>query len=94
MNIRLGLLRIGDVALTWINAEVYSAIAQRLKKSSPLADTLMVTMANGMANSGYILNDTAFGAYTFQVLGSRLKPGHAEDAIVNSLLDLIQADNR
>jgi neutral ceramidase len=49
----------------------------------------MVTLANGMANSGYIPNDTASGALTFQVLGSKLKPGCAETAIVNGLLDLI-----
>jgi neutral ceramidase len=93
VNIRLGLLRISDVALTTVNAEVYSAIAQRLKQSSPMANTLMITIANGRANSGYIPNDTAFGAYTFQVLGSRLKPGYAEDALVNGLLDMIQASS-
>jgi hypothetical protein len=35
----------------------------------------MVTLANGAANSGYIPNDAAFGALTFQVLGSKLKSG-------------------
>jgi neutral ceramidase len=49
----------------------------------------MVTLANGRADSGYIPNDTAFGANTFQVLGSKLKPGCAETAIVNGLLDLM-----
>ena len=92
VNMRLGVMRIGSVALTSINAEVYSAIAQRLKASSPVADTFIVTIANGFANSGYIPNDAAFGAYTFQVLGSRLKPGCAETAIVNGMLDLIQSE--
>ena len=91
VNIRLGVLRIGDVALATVDAEIYSAIGQRFKASSPLANTMLVTIANGQANSGYIPNDAAFGAYTFQVLGSRLKPGCAEDSIVNGLLDLIQA---
>src|SRR5215467_11391148 len=89
VNIRLGAMRIGSIALTSINAEIYSLIALRLKRESPMANTFMVTLANGAANSGYIPNDTAFGAYTFQVLGSRLKPGCAETAIVNGLLDLI-----
>ena len=94
VNIRLGVMRIGNIALTSVDAEVYSPIAQRLKRESPMADTFMVTLANGMANSGYIPNDTAFGALTFQVLGSRLKPGCAETAIVNGLLDLISATAR
>jgi neutral ceramidase len=89
VEIRLGVLRIGNIALTSVDAEVYSPIAQRLKRESPMANTVMVTLANGMANSGYIPNDTAFGALTFQVLGSRLKPGCAETAIVNGLVDLI-----
>jgi len=89
VQIRLGALRVGDIALTSVDAEIYSAIGLRLKRESPMADTLMVTLANGRADSGYVPNDTAFGALTFQVLGSQLKPGCAEDAIVNGLLDLI-----
>jgi hypothetical protein len=89
VNIRLGVIRIANIALTSVDGEVYSPIAQRLKRESPMANTFMVTLANGMANSGYIPNDTAFEALTFQVLGSRLKPGCAETAIVNGLLDLL-----
>jgi neutral ceramidase len=94
VNIRLGVLRIGGIALTTVDAEVYSTIAERLKQESPFADTVMITLANGMANSGYIPNDAAFGAYTFQVLSSRLKPGCAETSIVNGLLDLLEAPSR
>jgi neutral ceramidase len=72
-----------------VNAELYTAIGLRLKRESPMANTVMVTLANGRADSGYIPNDTAFGALTLQVLGSKLKPGCAETAIVNGLLDLI-----
>ena len=89
VEIRLGALRIGNVALTSVDAEIYTAIGLRLKRESPLANTVLVTLANGRADSGYVPNDTAFGALTFQVLGSRLKPGCAETAIVNGLLDLI-----
>lgn len=94
VHIRLGALRIGNVALTSVNAEIYSTIAKRLKERSPMANTVVVTLANGNANSGYIPNDASFGAYTFQVLSSRLQPGCAESAIDNGLLDLIQADQR
>lgn len=86
---RLGVLGIGDIALTSVSAEVYTLISQRMKKQSPLANTVMVTLANGRANSGYVPNDAAFGAYTFQVLGSRLKPGCAEQGIANTLADLV-----
>ena len=89
VNLRLGLLMIDDIALGTVDAEVFNLIAQRLKKESPLARTMMVTITNGMANSGYIPNDAAFGYQTFEVLSSRCKPGYAENAIVNGILDLI-----
>jgi neutral ceramidase len=91
VNIRLGVLRIADIEVASVDAEIYTPIAQRLKRESPMANTFMVTLANGAANSGYIPNDSAFGAQTFQVLGSRLKPGCAETAIVNGLLELMRA---
>jgi neutral ceramidase len=91
VNLRFGVLRIGDVALGSVDAEIYSPIGKRVKQESPMADTVVVTLANGMANSGYIPNDASFGAYTFQVLSSRLKPGCAEDTIVNGLVNQIEA---
>jgi neutral ceramidase len=94
VNIRLGVMRIANIEVTSVDAEIYSPIAMRLKRESPMANTFMVTLANGAANSGYIPNDTAFGAQTFQVLGSRLKPGCAETAIVNGLLELISATQK
>jgi hypothetical protein len=94
VHIRLGVLRIGDVALASVDAELYSAIGKRLKEQSPLANTVMVTLANGMANSGYIPDDASFGAYTFQVLSSRLKPGCAETAIDGGLMNLLTANGK
>jgi hypothetical protein len=89
VDIRLGALVVGDVALTTVDAEVYNLISQRMKKQSPMANTVMVTLANGAANSGYIPDDASFSHYSFQVLSSRLKPGCAEAAIANGLTDLV-----
>lgn len=89
VNIQVGLLGIGTVALTPINAEVYTAIGQGLKERSPLANTVFVTLSNGRANSGYIPTDDAFGHYTFQVLGSRLQPGCAEAGIQDAAVSMI-----
>jgi neutral ceramidase len=94
VNIRLGVLRIGDVALASVDAELYNTIGRRLKEQSPMANTVMVTLANGRANSGYIPDDASFNANTFQVLSSRLKPGCAETAIDGGLLSLILANGK
>jgi hypothetical protein len=89
VNLRLGMVGIGDIALTAVNAEIYTMISQRMKKRSPMANTVLVTLANGRANSGYIPDDASFGHNTFQVLGSRFKPGCAEQGIANGLDDLV-----
>ena len=75
VEIRLGLLRVGDVMIGAVNAEVFNPIAQRLKRESPYKATMMATLTNGAARSGYIPDDASFGKYTFEVLSSRLKPG-------------------
>jgi hypothetical protein len=89
VDIRLGLLTLGDIMIGAVNAEVFNPIAQRLKKESPHARTLLATLTNGMAQSGYIPHDAAFATYTFEVLSSRLQPGCAESAIVDGILDLM-----
>jgi neutral ceramidase len=89
VQLRLSLLMIDDIVIAGCNAEVFNLIAQRFKRESPVGRSIFVSMANGISNSGYIPNDAAFGYQTFEVLSSRCKPGYAESAIVNGLLDLI-----
>jgi neutral ceramidase len=89
VNVRLGMLGIGDIALTAVNAEIYTMISQRTKRLSPMAHTVVVTLANGRANSGYIPDDASYGHNTFQVLGTRLKPGCAEQGIANGLVEMV-----
>jgi hypothetical protein len=90
VSIGLGALRIGDIYVGAVDAEVYNGIAQRLKRESPFKHTLMATLTNGMAQTGYIPGDEAFGRNVFTVLSSRLKPGCAESGIVNGLVDLMR----
>ena len=57
--IRLGLLRVGDAMIGAVNAEIFSPIAQRLKRESPFKATMMATLTNGSARSGYIPDDAS-----------------------------------
>jgi Neutral/alkaline non-lysosomal ceramidase, N-terminal len=88
--IMLSALRIGDIYLAAVNAEVYNGIAQRLKRESPFKHTLMVTLTNGSARTGYIPSEDAYGRNVFTVLSSSLKPGCAEAGIVNGLVGLMR----
>ena len=88
VKIRLSLLKLGDIVLTATDGDCYNAIFQRLKKESPYSEILMASHTNG-SGTGYIPSDDAFVRYTFQVLSSALKPGCAENSIVNGLLDMM-----
>ena len=86
--IRLGLLTIGDVALAGVSGEVLNPIYQHLRKQSPIARTVMITHANG--SSGYIPDDGGFEQIGYEVTTSHLKPGCAENAIVNGVVELMR----
>jgi hypothetical protein len=88
VSIRLGLIILNDVAVAGVSGEVFTLIAQRLKRESPIRHTIMVTHANG--SSGYIPNDAAFEPVSYEVTASRLKPGCAEGAIVGGFLKMMQ----
>jgi hypothetical protein len=89
VNIRVGVLTIGTTAIGSVNAEIYSGIGQRIKARSPFAHTIVTALGNGSAGAGYIPTEEAFNRYTFEVLGSRLKPGCAEDGIVNAAVGMM-----
>lgn len=90
VNIRVGAVRIGDVAIAYNDSESYNKIGQEAKAGSPFRKTLVVGLANG--GGGYIPTDDAFGRNTFQVVGNRLKPGCAEMGIVNGIDGLLNED--
>lgn len=88
VSIRLSLLRIDDIALAGVSGEVLTMIHEHLKKASPVKNTVMITHANG--SSGYIPDDAAFGQVSYEISASRLKPGCAENAIVDAFVKMMK----
>ena len=88
VSIRLSLLMINDIALAGVSGEVMTMIHEHLKKKSTSSRTVMVTHANGA--SGYIPDDAAFDQVSYEITTSRLKPGCAENAIVDGFLSLMR----
>ena len=89
MDIRLSLLRVNDIALAGVAGEVLTMIAQRLKKESPLANTIMVTNCNG--STGYLPDDAAYDQVSYEIVSAPVKRGCAEKAIVEGFLELIDS---
>ena len=87
LDIRLSLLTLNQVAFCGVSAEVLTMIGQRLKRESPFTNTIMVTHCNG--SSGYIPDDAAYDQISYEIVQTRAKRGHAENAIVNGFLEMI-----
>ena len=88
VSFQLSSLIIGDTALAGISGEVLTNIGLHLKRDSPLNHTVVVTHANGTI--GYIPSDSLFDQLiSYENTASRLKPGCAENTIVNTLLEMI-----
>lgn len=86
--IRLGLVMLGNAAIAAVSGEVLTSIGLRLKREAPFTQTIMVTHANG--SSGYIPDDAAYERASYEITATRLKPGCAEDAIVNGFLEMMR----
>lgn len=87
VKIRLSLLMIDKLALAGVSGEVLSMISEHLKKESPFARTLLVAHTNGA--SGYIPDDAAYAQVSYEIWVTRLKPGCAENAIVDGFLRMM-----
>ena len=84
MDIHLNLIQINQIAITGVSGEIFTRIYQHLKKDSPLANTLMVTMSNGRI--GYIGDDAA---YDGPFHAASVVRGCAENGIVNGLVTMM-----
>lgn len=87
LNIRLGLIMMNHIALTWVSGEVVTNIYWHLRRESPFSNTILITMANDRV--GYIVDDAGYDTPTFESTASPFQPGHAESAIVNGLVEMM-----
>jgi neutral ceramidase len=87
--IRLSLLVINDIAIAGVSGEVLTNIGLRLKRESPFNRTILVTHCNG--SSGYLPDDAAYDRMTYEIISTRVKRGCAEDAIVDGLVEMMNA---
>ena len=88
VEIRLSLMMINDIAIAGVSGEVLTMIYRHLKQETPFSNTVMVTHANG--SSGYIPDDAAYGQISYEITTTHLKPGCAENSIVDGFMSLMK----
>jgi hypothetical protein len=87
MPVRLGLILIDRVALAAVSGEVLTNVYFHLRRSSPLSNTILVSMAND--SSGYLVEDAAYDKPSSPVRGTAAARGCVEDGIVNGMTEMI-----
>jgi hypothetical protein len=85
LDIQLGLIRINQLAITGVSGEVGSQIFVHLKRESPFADNVMITLSND--RDGYIPDDAGWDHQGPG--GQAFVRGCAEKAIVNNLVEMM-----
>jgi hypothetical protein len=86
-TVHMDLLMLNNIAFAGVAAEVVTNIYLHLKQESPLANTILVSLANGRLT--YMPDDAAYDAPIFEVRATSLKRGCGEGAIVNGFTEMI-----
>ena len=86
IEIRLSVLKIGQIIFIGVSGEVMNEIGVKTKELSPYKYTFMITNCNG--SSGYLVTDEAYEEGGYEVRSTRVKSG-AEKAIIENLLEMI-----
>jgi hypothetical protein len=87
-TVQLNLILINQIAITSVNAEVFSKLYLHLRKASPLTDTIMDTVANG--RMGYLAADEDYATTYGSGGGVDVVAGCAESGVVNGLVGMIR----
>lgn len=86
IEIRLSVLKIGQIIFTAVSGEVMNEIGVKTKELSPYKYTFMISNCNG--SSGYLVTEQAYEEGGYEVRSTRVKSG-AEKAIIKNLLEMI-----
>jgi neutral ceramidase len=94
-EIRLHLVKLGNVALYGFSGELYSSLGRRIKEISPMENTILINHdASLMARSGYIFDDETLARDTSNRLpghgNSHMLPGYVLESLEKHTLEMFE----
>ncbi|MCK4966661.1 neutral/alkaline non-lysosomal ceramidase N-terminal domain-containing protein [bacterium] len=87
LDVNVTLLKIGDIVLVGLSAELFNEIGIKLKEKSPYSNTFILTHCNG--SSGYVVTNKSYAKGGYEPNYSKAKIG-AEQIIIDAVLDMIK----
>ena len=88
VNLSMWLLKIGDVALVQTDANVSTELAAKLRRASPLTNTLLVALNFGPVH--FVVDEAAYPLNTYEATASRFKRGCGEEGLLDNTLQMIE----
>jgi neutral ceramidase len=85
----LSVVRLGPVALVTTDANVAPALAAKLQRMTPIANTWVVAMTFGPMR--FVVDDAAYPQRTYEATATTARAGCAESKYLDSSLDLLRA---
>lgn len=87
--LHLGVVRIGDLALVQSDANVSPALAAKLQRATPLANTWVVALTFGPMR--FVVDDAAYAQNSYEATATTAKKGCAEAGYLAGSLGMITA---
>ncbi len=88
VNLAMGLLRLGDVAYVHADANVVTAVTDKLLRASPLANTRVISANFGQFR--FLVDDAAYALNTYPATDTRAVPGCGEQGFIDNALRMIE----
>lgn len=87
VTLSFGVLKLGDVALVQADANVVPAVGDRLRRASPLVNTVVALTNFGPFR--YVVDDASYPLNTFEVTSTRARQGCGEQGFVDGVLRMM-----
>ncbi len=88
MAVRIGMLRIGDIAFVHADVNVEPKVGIELREQSPLTDTTFVSTNFGPA--WFIVADSTYPLNTYESTASRLRVGCGEKSLLDAAAQMLK----
>ncbi|MDF7661962.1 neutral/alkaline non-lysosomal ceramidase N-terminal domain-containing protein [Erwiniaceae bacterium L1_54_6] len=82
VNLHLGLIMLNQTALAGVSGEMVTEIGRHLTEQAPVKNLLLMSIVNDRV--GYLPDDAAYDRPIFEVQGSPVERGCAENAIIDN----------
>jgi neutral ceramidase len=88
VTVSMGLLRIGELAMVEVDANVSPAVWLKLAEASPFTKTILASLSYGPVH--YVVSDADYPLNTYEATATMAKVGYAEQGFIDAALAMMK----